>query len=236
VGDLPRQLAHQAVALRGSGLGGALTAALGIVVATLLLVPVVPLVMLAGWIFGPLGALVALPAATLSAALAFSASRALGRTAAVRALRGHPRIAQVVELAERGGLLTVALLRLAPVVPFTPGNLALGLTELRLADVLLGTPLGMAPGALVYLWIGALLPDPSALERGEALQLLLRSGGLWPALLIGGGSLLLLSALLARRLRQPRARLVGSRRRSSSSTSSAPAPSGAASGSLKRRK
>ena len=63
----------------------------------------------------------------------------------------------------------MALIRLAPILPFTPTNAVLGLTGMRLRDLAAGTLLGMAPGALLYAWAGSLVPSAEALERGEEL-------------------------------------------------------------------
>ena len=86
-----------------------------------------------------------------------------------RALREHPKARALSDLAEEGGAWTVALLRLAPILPFTPTNAVLGLTGMRLRDLALGTFLGMAPGALLYAWAGSLVPSAEALEEGESL-------------------------------------------------------------------
>ncbi|TMB36248.1 MAG: VTT domain-containing protein, partial [Deltaproteobacteria bacterium] len=85
------------------------------------------------------------------------------------ALREHPKARALSDLAEEGGAWTVALLRLAPILPFTPTNAVLGLTGMRLRDLALGTFLGMAPGALLYAWAGSLVPSAEALEEGESL-------------------------------------------------------------------
>ena len=134
--------------------------------------------MLSGWIWGWRGLFVALPAAAVSAMISFSVARALGRTSFAHALKRSPRAAEVIMLAERGGPLTVALLRLTPIVPFTPGNAALGLTALTLRDVALGTLLGLLPGSILYVTTGALLPDADSILRGNALRDLFARGWL----------------------------------------------------------
>jgi uncharacterized membrane protein YdjX (TVP38/TMEM64 family) len=151
-----------------AGIWGAI-AWCGIVYALmLLLVPTVPLIIASGWLFGVLGAAVALPAA-VAAATAFSLARALGRSDAARALLDHPKARALADLAEEGRAWTVALLRFAPILPFTPTNAILGLTGMRLRDLALGTLLGMAPGTVLYAWAGSLVPSAEALEEGENL-------------------------------------------------------------------
>lgn len=181
---------------RGMGLPGAVAGAGAIVVATLLLLPMYPLILLAGWVWGYWGVLVALPAAVASATVAFLLARAFGQSAAAQALRGHPTLARVVAIAEQGGVLTVALLRVSLLIPFTPGNAALGLTRLPLRQLVLGTLLGMLVPASAFVSLGMLMPDAAAIERGDVFPpgraLALGAAGL--ALMLG------LGALVARKL------------------------------------
>jgi len=160
-------IAVAAERLRGAGIVGALLWAAGMYVATLLLVPIIPLVLASGWLFGMWGLPVSLAAAVCSAATSFGIARLLGRGAAARWLLDRPRARAVADLAREGGLATVALLRISPLLPFTPSNAVLGLTGLELRDLVLGTLLGMAPGAALYVWAGSLVPSAEALERHE---------------------------------------------------------------------
>ncbi len=160
-------IALGAASVHGAGAFGVVAWGVSTYALTLLLFPVIPLVVASGWLFGPLGALVALPAAVASAATAFAVARALGRSAVAEALLSRPRARALAELAEEGGVWTVALVRISPILPFTPGNAVMGLTGLRLGQLVAGTILGMAPGMALYAWAGSLLPGPGALERGE---------------------------------------------------------------------
>ena len=195
-------LSHQATQARGAGVLGAIGGFGVIYLATTLLAPVIPLVMLSGWVWGFWGALVSLPAALASAVTVFLVARALGQSAAAQALRRHPKLARFVELGERGGILTVAALRISPLVPFSPSNAALGLTRLRLFELGVGTPLGMAPGALLYLWAGSLLPDPGAIERGEALSVFEGHGQVLVALAVGVAAVTAIAVLAAQHARR----------------------------------
>ena len=158
VGRLPvlHWIAIGARAVQGAGLAGALLWLAAIYALTLVLVPIIPLVVASGWLFGVWGVMVSLPAAVASAATSFSIARALGRSAAAQALLRHQRARAVAELAEQGGIATVALLRVSPLLPFTPGNAVLGLPGL-----------GMAPGMVLFAWAGSLLPSAEAIERHE---------------------------------------------------------------------
>jgi uncharacterized membrane protein YdjX (TVP38/TMEM64 family) len=184
--------------LHGAGLPGALLTALAIYLLTLLLLPIVPLIVACGWLYGLPGALLSLLAAVASAATSFSIARALAGNAAAQALLERPRARALADLAAEGGILTVALVRLSPILPFTPSNAVMGLTPMRLRDVVLGTALGMAPGILLYSWAGSLLPGAEAIEQGASMH----AGVLW--IMLGAAMLAaaVLGAAAASRLRR----------------------------------
>ncbi len=188
---LGAELAHR------SGIEGALLAAAGIYLLTLLFLPIVPLTLAAGWVYGWWGAPIALLPAVASAATAFSIARFFGRTAAAQALLDRPRTRALAELAAQGGVLTVILLRVSPVLPYTPSNAVLGLTGMRLRDLVIGTAVGMAPGTLLYVWAGSLLPSAESIGRGEGL----RGGLVWVLLALGALAAAFLGAAAARKLR-----------------------------------
>jgi uncharacterized membrane protein YdjX (TVP38/TMEM64 family) len=156
-----------AARLRGAGAAGALLWCAGMYAATLLLAPIIPLVIASGWLFGMWGVPVSLTATICSAATSFGIARALGRGAAAQWLLARPRARALADLARDGGFATVALLRVSPLLPFTPGNAVLGLTGLLPRDLVLGTLVGMAPGTALYVWAGSLVPSADALERHE---------------------------------------------------------------------
>lgn len=156
--------------VHGQGALGAVLTCFGMYVMTLVFLPIIPLVVACGWLYGIWGGLLSLLAAVASAATSFSVARALGRNAAARALLQSPRALALAELAAQGGLVTVALVRLSPILPYTPSNAVLGLTGMRLRDMALGTALGMAPGIVLYSWAGSLLPSAEAIEGGASLQ------------------------------------------------------------------
>ena len=92
----------------------------------------------------------------------------------------------------------MALVRLSPLLPFTPSNAVMGLTPMRLRDVVLGTAVGMFPGIVLYSWAGSLLPGVEAIERGEAIDGTVVWVLLGVALLAAG----VLGTAAARRLRR----------------------------------
>jgi uncharacterized membrane protein YdjX (TVP38/TMEM64 family) len=184
--------------LHGRGAAGALLTCAAIYLATLLFLPIIPLIVACGWLYGPWGALLSLPAAVASASTSFSVARALGRNAASRKLLRSPRARALAELAAQGGFVTVALVRLSPILPYTPSNAVLGLTGMRLRDMALGTALGMAPGVVLYSWAGSLLPSAEALEQGATLQ----PGLVWVLFALAFAAAGVLGVAAARRLKQ----------------------------------
>jgi uncharacterized membrane protein YdjX (TVP38/TMEM64 family) len=183
-----------------AGPAGLFYAGLGIYLLTLLLLPIVPLIIACGWLFGMPGAILSLAAAMASAATAFSIARALAGNASAQALLERPRMRALAELAAEGGIITVALVRISPILPFTPSNAVMGLTPMRLRDIVLGTALGMAPGIALYTWAGSLLPSAEAIEQGAPLH----SAAVWSMLAAAFAAAAILGTAAARRLRKIR--------------------------------
>ena len=184
--------------VHGAGVAGALLTALGIYLLTLLMLPIIPLIVACGWLYGVPGSLLSLGAAVASAATAFSIARALAGNAAAQALLERPRVRALADLAAEGGILTVVLVRISPLLPYTPSNAVMGLTPMRLRDMVLGTALGMAPGIVLYSWAGALLPSAEAIEQGASLH----SAVVWVMLGAATVAALILGGAAARRLRR----------------------------------
>ena len=156
--------------LHSLGWQGPLLTAAGIFALAVLLVPIIPMIVACGWLYGPWGAVPALAAAVACASAVFAVARALGGSAAAQALLTRPRARALAELAAEGGILTVVLVRLSPILPYTPSNAVLGLTPMRLRDMAVGTAIGMAPGTLLYCWAGSLLPSAEAIEQGQTIH------------------------------------------------------------------
>lgn len=117
---------------------------IGYVGAVALMIPGMPLTMLAGVLYGlPVGMLVASFSATLGAAAAFLLGRWVLRDWVTRRF-GHARWLKTLEQAiARNGLQMVILLRLAVFIPFAAVNYGLSLTHVGLGAFVLGSFLGM---------------------------------------------------------------------------------------------
>src|SRR5256885_8615020 len=105
---LLRWIVEGAKALHDLGWPGAVATFAAFYLLSLLLVPIIPLVVACGWLYGPWGFLISLGAAVASAATAFSVARALGRGAAAQALLDRPKARGLAELAAEGGFFTGA--------------------------------------------------------------------------------------------------------------------------------
>lgn len=195
---LLRWIVEGAKLVQAMGWPGLLATLTAIYLLTLLLVPIIPLIVACGWIYGPWGAVLSLAAAVASAATAFAVARAVGRGAAAQALLDRPKARALADLAAEGGLMTVALVRLSPLLPYTPSNAVMGLTPMRLRDLVLGTALGMAPGIVLYSWAGSLLPGVDAIEQGEVIH----GTTVWVLLVVALLAATVLGAAAARRLRR----------------------------------
>jgi len=152
---------------------------LGSVIATSELVPLVPtqpLALVSGLLFGASkGALVTLVGTTTAASVAFTISSGpLGEK--MRNLvgelegRGESKegegqnhdsdnlltklAGEVEDLNPLKQMMSVVLLRLSPVVPFSISNYMLGLTPIRFIPFSVGTFLGMSPWCLLYATLG----------------------------------------------------------------------------------
>src|SRR5437868_15354026 len=195
---LQRWIVAGAKLVHALGWPGILATFASIHLLTLLLFPVIPLIVACGWLYGPGGAIISLAAVVASAATSFSIARAVGGEAAAQALLERPKARALADLAAKGGLVTVTLLRLSPILPYTPSNAVLGLTPMRLRDLVLGTAIGMAPGTLLYSWAGSLLPSAEAIEHGETVH----GAVVWILLGVALVAAAILGTAAARRLRR----------------------------------
>jgi uncharacterized membrane protein YdjX (TVP38/TMEM64 family) len=125
--------------------------------------PVTVLITATAIAFGPLEALgLALTGSLLGAMAGYAAGAILGRSR-IRRLFG-PKINAVSQALARRGVITVTLVRLIPVAPFTVVNVLAGASHIGFRSFALGTVLGMAPGIVMLTVlgerIGAVIRDP----------------------------------------------------------------------------
>ena len=154
-----------------------LAVALAFTVGGLALVPVTLLIAATAVAFGPvLGFIYATLGVVCSGTASFFIGRSAGRDL-VRRLAGR-RLARISTRLARSGIVTVAVVRMLPIAPFTLVNMVAGAMHVRYRDFLLGTVVGMLPGLLAMTVLGL------SIER------ILHGGG-W------GGAALLFAAIAA---------------------------------------
>lgn len=120
----------------------------GYVIAAVVSVPITLLIAATGLVFGAWpGIGYALGGTLLSAIATYGLGVLLGRDA-VRRLAGA-RANRLSERIGERGIVTVIVLRLLPIAPFTIINLVAGASHIRLRDFMIGSVLGMVPGILL---------------------------------------------------------------------------------------
>ncbi|HEX2530111.1 MAG TPA: VTT domain-containing protein [Burkholderiaceae bacterium] len=120
----------------------------GYVLGGLLVAPVTLMIAVTGIVFGPmLGGLYAVAGTLLSAAATYGIGRRLGRRTVMRIV--GPRINTLSRRIARRGILTMVIVRVLPVAPFSVVNVVAGVSGIHFRDYLIGTLVGMAPGILM---------------------------------------------------------------------------------------
>lgn len=127
---------------------GPVAAVLAFALASILVVPLGFLTLVALVAFGPwAGMATTFAGALLGAMASYGLGHLLGNP--VLQKLGGERVNNVSRrLAERG-LLAVVAVRIVPIAPFAIVNMVAGASHIRLRDMVLGTALGMAPGTVV---------------------------------------------------------------------------------------
>ena len=146
--------------------------------ATGMYLPVTPLVLAAGFLFGPLwGEIYVLVGATAAAAVTFLLARYLARDWVAGKLAGT-RLMALDEQVARQGWKIVFLFRFIPIFPYPLVNSAFGLTRVPLPSFIIATFLGLFPVTLAYVYFSDRLLD--LLQGKLSWQVIL--GGLLVAL------------------------------------------------------
>lgn len=154
------------------------------VVGSLVMFPLTLLIAATGLLFGPFTGLAVAFAGSMASALAgYAIGAALGR-GTLRRLAGG-RLDRISRLLARRGVLSVTLIRLLPVSPFTIVNLAAGASHIRFRDFALGSALGLAPGIAAMTFFAGQLgrflrsPDPGDLAILLGLLLVIAGAAAW---------------------------------------------------------
>jgi len=149
---------------------------------SLVLLPCLPLTILAGFTFGLLGGVVAVMFGIMvGAAIAFLFARYLARGAVAQRIEGNARFKAIDGAIAKEGWKIVGLLRMCP-VPFGITNYLYGLTAIPFWRYMAATFVGMLPGNIMFVYLGAFGKRTTEGPR-DPLEYLL--GGLALAALVG---------------------------------------------------
>lgn len=137
-------------------------------------VPSTPFTLAGGILFGPFwGTMYTLVGAVLGASLAFALAKYLGESFVTRWVRANfKKLHTYDKRLEERGFITVFILRLIPLVPFSVLNYALGLTRVRFRSYVVATMFGIIPGTFGYALFGNALVKMDVLALVFALLLL----------------------------------------------------------------
>jgi len=125
---------------------------LGFVIAGLIAFPFSLLIIATVAAFGPLeGLTYSLLGGMLSAMLLYALGEMLGRNV-VRQLAGE-KLNSISHTLARHGIITVIIVRIVPVAPFTVINLVAGASHINFRDYIIGTLLGMTPGMVAIILV-----------------------------------------------------------------------------------
>jgi uncharacterized membrane protein YdjX (TVP38/TMEM64 family) len=165
------------------------------VCATVILVPGSILTLAAGFIFGlPLGVVLVSAGSVLGAAAAFLVGRFLARAWVADRIAALPKFRALDSAVRHDGFTIVLLARLSPLIPFNLLNYGLGITSVRVRDYILASWIGMLPATVLYVYIGTLANDLTALGTGRQGSLAVQA--LWIA---GFVATIVLTVLITRR-------------------------------------
>jgi uncharacterized membrane protein YdjX (TVP38/TMEM64 family) len=138
------------------------------IISMLLIVPLMPVSVAAGLLFGfGWGTVINIVTNILGSALAFAIARRLGGDTIRARLTG--RWAAFDRSFNDNGFAYLMFMRLTPVFPWNPLSYALAVTRISWRDFLLATAIGGLPTTLVYSYVGAAAGEASLGKLGIAL-------------------------------------------------------------------
>lgn len=153
------------------GYWGPLYYILAVVILELFSFPMVPLIMLAGLLFGKAGgAFAAIAAATGSALVSWLIARYLIHDELRQKI--FKRLGRFTPFLLKKGLFHIALSRSLP-VPFGIVSYATGVIYVDVKPIVLGNIIGMAPWCIIYTWLGSNLIENKWLILGIILIIIL---------------------------------------------------------------
>lgn len=142
-----------------------------------LVIPVWPLSVIAGNIFGPYKALLlSMTGCFLSGTLAFFLAKFLGRSFVDKLLKG--KAMTLDSNIEKHGFKIMAIMRLTFIFPYDPLSYAAGLTKMKYRDFILGTMIGVFPEMISYSFMGKSLEHPLSIKFAAPIVLIIAVAGI----------------------------------------------------------
>lgn len=136
------------------------------VAAALTMAPAFFLTVAAGAMFGVWrGSVLVFIGASLGASAVYAVASPLARSRWMERMTRSPRVAAARAAIVGEGAWVMFLLRLSPLVPYTPLNYALALSGVRYVDFLIALA-GMIPAIIMYTYYGKVVGDVAALAAG----------------------------------------------------------------------
>ena len=124
--------------------------------ATLLLLPGLPMTMFSGLAFGPVWGIVYTSiGSTIGMSCAFVIGRYLARNIVEEWIKGNPQLQRIDEGVSKQGWKILMITRLVPIFPFNIQNYVYGLTKIKFVTFLLVSWICMLPGTAAYVQLGA---------------------------------------------------------------------------------
>jgi uncharacterized membrane protein YdjX (TVP38/TMEM64 family) len=175
------------------GAAGPIAFGLAYMLAAILLIPVWPLSITGGLVFGSWGFVIVPIAATLGACAAFLISRYLARGRVRAWLAGRPRYQAVDRAIGEEGWKVVVLLRLSPLVPYNLMNYFCGMTRISCTSYVMATFVGTIPVTAMYVYLGFV---------GQAVAGGSMAWPQWVLLVVGLAATAAVTVLVTRKVRQ----------------------------------
>ena len=137
------------------GTAGALAYGIVFGIISVLMVPCLPVTIVAGFTFGMFNGLIAVMSGiAIGAAVGFLFARYLARGAVAQTIARNSRFSAIDQAITRDGWKIIALLRICP-VPFGVANYLYGLTGVGFWHYMGATLVGMLPGSVAFVYFGA---------------------------------------------------------------------------------
>ncbi|EKE04559.1 MAG: hypothetical protein ACD_20C00050G0005 [uncultured bacterium] len=134
-------------------------------------VPITPLSVTAGILFGPVwGTVYTVLGATFGASVAFLASRYLVKDWADR--KSPTKVVMVQELVKKEGWKFIAIARITPIFPFNIQNYIFGVTDISFKLFFWTTLFSIIPGSFTYVYLGYAGKEVFADGKGALPQII----------------------------------------------------------------